>query len=90
MSKETGEFYGAIAGVVLIGLFVFSIGYNTLVGNERKPTKSSSYKNIPAGMSRAESNYIGNTAIEYGLSEQEAVQVRDAINKFRRAQENRK
>ena len=43
---------------------------------------------VPAGMSRAESNYIGNTAIEHGRNESEAKQIRSAINKFNKAQRN--
>ena len=45
---------------------------------------------VPAGMSRAESNYIGNTAIEHGYNESEAKQIRSAINKFNQAQRNNK
>lgn len=41
---------------------------------------------VPTGMSRAESNYIGNTAAQHGYSESEAKQIRDAIHRFNQAQ----
>lgn len=43
---------------------------------------------VPSGMSRAESNYIGNSLSEQGYSEQEAKEMRELINTFNELQKN--
>lgn len=92
MSKKRGEEVGAMVGIIIACMFaaVFTMNLFTGYDNTSTPsTKTRSYGDVPPDMSRSDSNYIGNTAKEHGLNEQEAIQVRDAINKFNRAQENR-
>jgi len=79
----------SIGGAILIAL---GLGFMVLCAwliaplGDRSYTSERGYNDsIPAGMSQGDSNYIGNTAIENGMNEKEAKQMRDIINKYNNA-----
>jgi len=76
-------------GLCLLIMFAFGAITESLGSRGYFKYEPNYNQSVPAGMSRAESNYIGNTAIENGYNESEAKQIRSAINKFNQAQRNK-
>lgn len=75
--------------IATVCLLVFVTGITGCGGSDSSysySTEAGYNDSVPSGMSRYESNYIGNTAAENGYSESEAKQIRDAIHKFNQAQ----
>jgi len=67
---------------------MIGIGSSGSSGGSSYSGSSAGYNDsVPSGMSRAESNYIGNSLSEEGYSEQEAKEMRELINTFNQLQE---
>ena len=75
--------------VPVLLILVFAIAGSTSTGVSANIDKSTGTYNEtkPYDMSQAESNYIGNRAIEEGYNETEAKQIRDAVHKFNTVQQ---
>jgi len=75
-------------GVPIVILAMIGIGSSGSSGGSSYSGSSAGYNDsVPSGMSRAESNYIGNSLSEEGYSEQEAKEMRELINTFNQLQE---
>lgn len=94
MSNNSSSDMGGVIGVCVV-LFLLCLGGISSCtsggGSGYSGSSNVGYNNsVPYGMTRGESNYIGNTAIENGYNEDEAKAIRSAVHKFNQAQKNRR